>query len=79
MGSALLVWVGGGLLKRDLYFFGNEPSLGQNSPILHLPPEQLSGRVLSQRIVRSAVQASATASHCGGELFTYTSSSCCSY
>ena len=55
MGSALLVWVGGGLLKRDLYFFGNEPSLGQNSPILHLPPEQLSGRVLAQRIVRSAV------------------------
>ena len=34
---ALFVWVGGGLLKRVLYFFGNEPSLGQKSPILHLP------------------------------------------
>ena len=37
MGSAILVWVGGGLLKRVLYFFGNEPSLGQKYPILHLP------------------------------------------
>ena len=37
MGLALLVWVGGDLLKRVLYFFGNEPSLGQTSPILHLP------------------------------------------
>ena len=37
MGLAFLVWVGGGLLKRVLYFFGNEPSLGQKSPILHLP------------------------------------------
>ena len=37
MGLALLVWVGGGLLKRILYFFGNKPSLGQKSPILHLP------------------------------------------
>ena len=37
MGLALLVWVGGGLLKRVLYFFGNEPNLGQKSPILHLP------------------------------------------
>ena len=36
MGWALLVWVGGGLLKRVLYFFGNEPSVGQKSPILHL-------------------------------------------
>ena len=36
MGLALLVWVGGGLLKRVLYFFGNEPSLGRKSPILHL-------------------------------------------
>ena len=27
----------GGLLKRVLYFFGNGPSLGQKSPILHLP------------------------------------------
>ena len=36
-GLALLVWVVGGLLKRVLYFFGNEPSLGQKSPILHLP------------------------------------------
>ena len=25
MGLALLVWVDGGLLKRDLNFFGNEP------------------------------------------------------
>ena len=33
---ALLAWVGGGLLKRVLYSFGNEPSLGQKSPIL--PP-----------------------------------------
>ena len=29
MGLALLVWVGGGLLKRILYFFANEPSLGK--------------------------------------------------
>ena len=36
-GLALLVWVGGGLLKRVLYFFGNESSLGKKSPILHLP------------------------------------------
>ena len=36
-GLALLVWVGGGLLKPVLYFFSNEPSLGRNSPILHLP------------------------------------------
>ena len=35
---ALLVWVGGGLLKLFLFFFGNEPRLGQQSPILHLPP-----------------------------------------
>ena len=27
MGLALLVWVGGGLLKRVLCFFGNKPSL----------------------------------------------------
>ena len=40
-GLALLVWVGGGLLNRVLYFFGNEPSLGQKSPILHLPPFSL--------------------------------------
>ena len=39
MGLALLVWVGGGLLKRVVYFFGNEPSLGQKSPILRLPRE----------------------------------------
>ena len=31
------VWVGGGLLKRVVYFFGNEPSLGQKAPILHMP------------------------------------------
>ena len=37
MSSAILVWVGGGLLKQVLYFFGNEPSLGQRSPMLHLP------------------------------------------
>ena len=37
MSLSLLVWVGGGLLKRVLYFFGNESSLGQKSPILHLP------------------------------------------
>ena len=37
MGLTLLVWVGGGLLKRVLYFFGNEPSLGRKSPILRLP------------------------------------------
>ena len=36
MGLALLVWVDGGLLKRDLYFFGNQPSLGRKSPILHI-------------------------------------------
>ena len=38
LGLALLVWVGG-LLKRVLYFFGSEPSLGQRSPILHLTPK----------------------------------------
>ena len=38
MGLALLVWVGGGLLKRVLYFFGNERSLGRTSPILYLSP-----------------------------------------
>ena len=37
MGLALLVWVAGGLLKRVFYFFDNEPSLGQKSPMLHLP------------------------------------------
>ena len=37
MGLALLVWVGGGLLKQVLYFFGNEPSLGQEPAMLHLP------------------------------------------
>ena len=37
MSLALLVWVGDGLLKRVLYFFGNEPSLGRKSPMLHLP------------------------------------------
>ena len=37
-GLALLVWVGGGLLKQVLCYFGNDPSLGQKSPILHLPP-----------------------------------------
>ena len=36
MGLALLVWVGGGLLKRVLCFFSNQPSLGPKSPILHL-------------------------------------------
>ena len=41
VGMALLVRVGGGLLKRVLYFFGNEPSLGQKSPILHLPPNSM--------------------------------------
>ena len=35
MGLALSVWVGGGLVKRVFYFFGNEPSLGQKFPILH--------------------------------------------
>ena len=39
MGLALLVWVGGGLLKRVLYLFGNEASLGRTFPILHLPLE----------------------------------------
>ena len=37
MGLAPLIWVDGGLLKRVSYFFGKEPSLGQKSPILHLP------------------------------------------
>ena len=46
MGLALLVWVGGVLLKRVLYFFGNEPSLGRISPNLNLPrPPQLLGSV----------------------------------
>ena len=35
MSLALLVWVGGGLVKWILYFFDNDPSLGQKSPILH--------------------------------------------
>ena len=39
MSLALLVW-GGGLLKRDLYSFGDEPSLGLKSPILHLTHTQ---------------------------------------
>ena len=37
MGLALLVCVGGGLLKQVLYSFGDELSLGHKSPILHLP------------------------------------------
>ena len=37
MSLALLVWVGGGLLKRVLYFFGDAPSLGRKSQTLHLP------------------------------------------
>ena len=41
MGLAFLVWVGGGLLKRVLYFLGNEPSSGRKSLILHLPHSQL--------------------------------------
>ena len=41
MSLALLVWVGGGLLKRVLFFFGNDPSLGRKSPMLHLPPKPL--------------------------------------
>ena len=37
LGSSMsLVWVGGGLLKRVLYYFGNEPSLGRKFSILHL-------------------------------------------
>ena len=28
MGLTLLVWVGGGLLRRVLYFFGDKPNLG---------------------------------------------------
>ena len=36
-GLALWVSVGGGLLKRVLYFFGNEPSLGRKTLILQLP------------------------------------------
>ena len=38
MSLALLVWVGGGLF---FYFFGNEPSFGQKSPILYLPLEKV--------------------------------------
>ena len=37
MGLALFVWVGGVFLKQILYFFDNEPSLGQRSTIQHLP------------------------------------------
>ena len=36
MGLALLVWEGSGMLKPVLYFFGDEPSLGRKSLILHL-------------------------------------------
>ena len=34
MGLALLVWVGGGLLRPVLYCFSNEPSLGRKFPAL---------------------------------------------
>ena len=37
MSLALLVWIGGGLLKQVLKIFGNEPSLVQKSLILHVP------------------------------------------
>ena len=43
MSLALLVWVGGGLLKLVLYFFGNETSLGLKSPNLHLTQRVLIG------------------------------------
>ena len=50
MGLTLLVWQGRwGLLKRVLYFFGDEPSLGQKSPILHLTRE-IVGFLASKRI-----------------------------
>ena len=45
---ALLVWVGGGLLKRVLYIFDNEPRSGQKSPILHLPQEFVLGQLSVQ-------------------------------
>ena len=41
MSLALLVWVGGDLLKQVLFSFGNEPSLGQKSPMLHLTPDSV--------------------------------------
>ena len=37
MGLALLVWVGDGLLKRVLYFLGNEPSLVRKLNSTHVP------------------------------------------
>ena len=40
MGLTLLVWVGGGLIKRVVYFFGNEPSLGRKSSIKILTKNQ---------------------------------------
>ena len=48
MGLALLVWVGGGLLKRVLYFFGNGPNLGLKSPILHQPPKMVHQLIFMQ-------------------------------
>ena len=46
-----MVWVGGGLLKRVLYFFGNEPSYGRKSPILHLPRLSLRGQIALNGVV----------------------------
>ena len=44
MGLALLVWVGGSLSdKAGFILFGNEPSLGRKSPILHLTSTGVSG------------------------------------
>ena len=43
MSLALLVCVGGGLLKLVLYFFGNEPSLCRKSSNLHLTQRVMIG------------------------------------
>ena len=61
MGLAFLVWVGGGLLKRVLYFFGNEPSLGQKCPTLHLP---LIGGTRTWVFADSMAIAASATNHC---------------
>ena len=60
--------------KFSLLFF--KCSISQRYPLTINQPVSrmaglLGGRVLAQRTKRSAVQASTTASCCGGELFTY--------
>ena len=48
MGLKLLVWVGGGLLKRVLYFFGNEPRKISDPALIYANETQLN---TSERII----------------------------